>query len=143
MLFFLAVLNTNFAFLQGLFLFYLSAYSFTWLLALWGLSAAASILDFTILEICALSQRILSHFCISVPLLFHRILMNLLNGLSFHYGFIRNSFNLINSCNQFLLIYHRLSLVLVSTLRSLYGSILGALELGVFPDYPIVSWNKL
>lgn len=41
------------------------------------------VLDFTILEICALSQRILSYFCISVPLLFHQVVMNLLNGLFF------------------------------------------------------------
>lgn len=102
MLFPLAVLNTNWKCLLSFKLHslsYLPAYSFTWLLALWELSVAVNILDFTILEICALSQRILSHFCISVPLLFHRVVMNLLNGLSVHYGFILNDFNLINSCN--------------------------------------------
>lgn len=74
MLFFLAVLNTDWKCLHSFKLHsfsYLPGYSFAWLLALWELSAAANILDFTILEICALSQRILSYFCISVPLLFH------------------------------------------------------------------------
>lgn len=44
------------------------------------------------------------------------VIINLLNGLSFHSGFILDNFNLINSCNYF---FFNLPLL---SLRSLYGA---------------------
>lgn len=77
--------------------FFLSTifYSFTWLLALWELSATANSFRFyhpgNLFSIPKDHQPVLLHVCFS---LLPCSCMNLLNGLSFNYEFILDYFNL-------------------------------------------------